>query len=160
MWLGGLSTGVPTKRLPVHFPARARAWVVRQVANWGCVRGNQLKFSSLPLSLKINKSKSLKNKFVKAALGSLKGTRQERGLRGTQPHLRSLERLLCSQASPRFGKGGGRGEEQVRGYWGVKGSVPGGCESTPHGPLRRIPLSGQSRRGQASPLISSLRVTT
>ena len=66
VWLGGLSAGLQTEKLPVQFPVRAHAWVVGQVPRWGCARGNQLMFLShidfsLPLFLppchylKINK---------------------------------------------------------------------------------------------------------
>ena len=46
VWLSGLSTGLWTKRWPVQFPVRARAWVVGQFLSWGHVWGNQSMFFS------------------------------------------------------------------------------------------------------------------
>ena len=43
-WLSGLSASPPTGRSPVQSPLRAHAWVVGQVPNRGCVRGNQSMF--------------------------------------------------------------------------------------------------------------------
>ena len=49
--LSGLGVIPRTERSLVRLPVRARAWVVGQVPSWGRVRGNQLMFLSLPLSL-------------------------------------------------------------------------------------------------------------
>ena len=51
VWLTGLSTGLQTKGSLVQFPFKAHAWVVGQVPNWGCAKGNHpLMFLSLSFS--------------------------------------------------------------------------------------------------------------
>ena len=65
VWLSRLSAHLQTERSLVQFPVKAHAWVMGQVPSWGRARGNQwmflslidvsLSFSSLPLSLKIDK---------------------------------------------------------------------------------------------------------
>ena len=67
VWLNGVSAGPRSKGSPVRFPVRAHAWDVGQVPSRGLMRGNHtlmclfLSSPSLPLSLKLNKIKSLKN---------------------------------------------------------------------------------------------------
>lgn len=64
VWLGGMSAGIWTERLPVRFLITTHAWGAGQAPSW-CLRGNQskhlstsflsLSFPSLPFSLKIDK---------------------------------------------------------------------------------------------------------
>ena len=68
VWLSGLSAGQRINELLVQCPVRAHAWVVGKVPSRGRARGNHTwMFLShfLPQRpyLKINKIKSLKNKF-------------------------------------------------------------------------------------------------
>ena len=63
VWLGGLSMGLPTERLPVQFQVRAHAWVVGQAPSWGHVRSNHLMFLSVSFSLPAPLSKNKINKI-------------------------------------------------------------------------------------------------
>ena len=69
LWLSGLSAGLQTRGSRVRFPVRAHAWVVGQVPNGQCLRGNHtLMFLSLSfilpsISPKINKQTNKSNIF-------------------------------------------------------------------------------------------------
>ena len=88
VWLSGLGAGLRSKRLPVQFPVRARAWVVGQVPSWGCTRGNRsisytLMFLPLAFSLPspLSKNQIFKNQFkmVKSMLWTFFYNKKNKG---------------------------------------------------------------------------------